>query len=181
MTRTAFLDEMCNDILVFLNKHVLALTLHFHESRPTLGNPVVEGLSVVTSGASTAQFNPSKKLTLHAEWHSTDPSTAIKWSSDDVSLVYGETTSTLTTTSYLVVLAESSLDGSNIFVGGNSYTFRFEATNRYGRYDWGELTVVAGRPPSGGNFSASPKNGTTMSTRFSLRTKNWINDAGKKV
>ena len=55
-------------------------------------------------------------------------------------------------------------------------TFKFTATNRYGRYDWGQLTMSAGRQPWGGNFSVSPKNGTTMSTKFRMETKDWVDD-----
>tara|TARA_B100000513_G_scaffold151456_1_gene71120 strand:+ start:338 stop:544 length:207 start_codon:yes stop_codon:yes gene_type:complete len=59
---------------------------------------VVEELSIASSTAqgSSSEFNPSSKLTLQATWTSSDPSTTVKWESDDVSLVYGETTATTT-------------------------------------------------------------------------------------
>ena len=65
---------------------------------PTLSPPVVEDLSIASSTAqgSSSEFNPSSKLTLQATWTSSDPSTTVKWESDDVSLVYGETTATTT-------------------------------------------------------------------------------------
>ena len=56
-------------------------------------------------------------------------------------------------------------------------TFKFTATNHHGRFDWGELTIAAGRRPWGGNFTVSPKNGTSMSTSFAMSTKGWSDDA----
>ena len=89
---------------------------------PTFSTPIVEGLSVRTASASQNEFNPSEKLTLYAEWSSSDPLTTLSWTSDGLSLVYGETTSTATSTSYLVILPESKLDGSSVFTGGTACT-----------------------------------------------------------
>ena len=47
--------------------------------QPTLGAPVVLGLTVVTAGAQLLQrytlINPSKKVTVYADWTATDPTT----------------------------------------------------------------------------------------------------------
>ena len=83
----------------------------------------------------------------------------MRWTSGDVSLVYGETTATTTSATYLVIAA-------NVFTGGSSYKFTFTATNSLGRYDYDTISVRAGRNPWGGNFTVSPTNGTTMVTGF---------------
>ena len=78
------------------------------------------GVSVVGLGASAKEFNPREKLTLLVRYTTSDPTTTVEWTSSELSLVYGETTSTQVTSNYLVVLPESPLDGSLVFEGGKS-------------------------------------------------------------
>ena len=76
-----------------------------------------------------------------------------------------------------MILATSAVDGSSIFTSGSGYTFKFTATNSYGRSDFDTISVSAGRAPWGGNFTVTPTNGTTMITPFKMTTKDWKDDA----
>ena len=75
---------------------------------------------MVGLGAAAKEFNPASKLTLLVKWTSTDPLSTVEWTSDDLPLVYGETTATQVSTDYLVVLATSKVDGTFVFEGGKS-------------------------------------------------------------
>ena len=151
---------------------------------PVLSPPVVEGLFIETPGAIVVPrgvgvvtlFNPNNKLTIRAEWTSTDSVNAILWSSDDVALAYGETTATSLSGNFLVVSPLSMSDGAATWVGGARYTLRFQATNSQGAYDFDTVTVEASELPWNGTLIASPKNGTAMTNAFNLATKHW----GKK-
>jgi len=149
---------------------------------PVLGPPAVEQLDVVTPGAIEAKFytifNPSKKLTLYAQWASTDSESTVLWSSEDLAMAHGDNVATeLTATNYLVVSPTSAVTGLSTWIGGAIYKFRFEATNRYGGSDHATVSVKASPFPTGGNFTVSPVNGTAMSTNYNLLTKDWTTDA----
>ena len=88
-----------------------------------------------------------------------------------MTMEFGETIATTAEASHLVVTPLSSA------AGGQSYTFRFQATNRFGMYDYDTITIKAARPPRGGNLTVTPGNGTAMITNFNLATANsWTSD-----
>ena len=66
----------------------------------------------------------------------------------------------------------------NVFNPGKSYTFRVSSVsiNDTSVIGFGDIILLVNAPPSSGSFLVSPKNGTAVTTLFSLTAANWIDD-----